>query len=59
MAEQQPQRQDSLADQLVDVLNAANRMGCYDAADFIRRQVQEQRDEAARQQARGYVRRGH
>jgi hypothetical protein len=32
----QPQRQDSLDDQLRDVQAAANRMGCYDAADWIK-----------------------
>ena len=35
--EQQPQRQDSLDDQLRDVIVLANRAGCYDAADVIRR----------------------
>jgi hypothetical protein len=34
--EQQPQRQDALDDQLRDVRTIANRMGCYDAADWIR-----------------------
>ena len=29
-------RQDSTTDQLVDVMKAANNMGCYDAADVIR-----------------------
>lgn len=29
-------RQDSTTDQLVDVMKAANKMGCYDAADVIR-----------------------
>jgi hypothetical protein len=33
-----PQRQDSLLDQLRDVLAAAERMGCRDAADWIKRQ---------------------
>lgn len=37
MIEQQPQRQDSLDDQLRDVKAMANRMGCYDAADWIER----------------------
>lgn len=36
--EQLPQRQDSLDDQLRDVIALANRAGCYDAADLIRRQ---------------------
>jgi hypothetical protein len=31
-----PQRQDSLTDQLNDLVGVANRMGMYDAADFIR-----------------------
>jgi hypothetical protein len=35
---QQPQRQDSLDDQLRDVIALATRAGCYDAADLIRRQ---------------------
>ena len=29
------QRQDSLKEQLVDVQAMANRIGCYDAADFL------------------------
>lgn len=29
-------RQDSLTDQLIDVMREANRMGCYDATDAIR-----------------------
>lgn len=36
---QKPQRQDSLADQLRDVRILANRYGCYDAADWIGRQL--------------------
>ena len=32
-----PQRQDSLTDQLRDVVMAANQMGCYDAADFLQK----------------------
>lgn len=32
----QAQRQDSLTDQMVTVYAAANRLGCYDAADAIR-----------------------
>jgi len=35
MKENQPQRQDSLTDQLRDVGAEAVRMGCYDAATFI------------------------
>lgn len=31
-----PQRQDALVDQLRDLIPLADRMGCYDAADFIR-----------------------
>jgi hypothetical protein len=34
-----PQRQDSLTDQLVDIARLADRMGCYDAADWIRNQL--------------------
>ena len=29
------QRQDSLIEQLKDVIDVANKIGCYDAADFI------------------------
>lgn len=32
-------RQDALDDQLMDVAAAAEQMGCYDAADFIRSSV--------------------
>lgn len=35
---QLPQRQDSLDDQLRDVIVLATHAGCYDAADLIRRQ---------------------
>jgi gas vesicle protein len=35
----QPQRQDALIEQLKDVALAAERTGCYDAADFIRQQA--------------------
>lgn len=31
-----PQRQDSLADQLADLIHVANANGMYDAADFLR-----------------------
>jgi hypothetical protein len=31
-----PQRQDSLYDQLKDLIPLANKEGCYDAADYIR-----------------------
>jgi hypothetical protein len=34
--DQLPQRQDSLTDQLRDLIPVANRWGCYDAADFLR-----------------------
>lgn len=30
-----PQRQDSLHEQLMDLIKVANRLGMYDAADFI------------------------
>lgn len=33
---QQPQRQDSLDEQLLTLTAAANKLGCYDAADYIR-----------------------
>ena len=36
---QQPQRQDSLHDQLRMTMVAANRLGCYDAADRIARML--------------------
>lgn len=34
---QRPQRQDATADQLMDLVAVANRLGCYDAADVIRK----------------------
>jgi hypothetical protein len=34
-----PQRQDALADQLIDLIFVANRLGMYDAADFIKNQT--------------------
>jgi hypothetical protein len=34
-----PQRQDSLTDQLLDLLRLANHEGMYDAADFIAAQL--------------------
>ena len=37
----QPQRQDSVLDQLRDMVSVANREGCYDAADFLRRTVED------------------
>ena len=37
----QPQRQDSLLDQLRDLYDVANRLGMYDAADLIRRLMEE------------------
>lgn len=42
--QQQPQRQDSLAAQLVDLKAAANRLGLYDAAGFISQLLDEERD---------------
>lgn len=33
---QQPQRQDSTMDQLRDLLVFANRLGLYDAADYLK-----------------------
>lgn len=35
-APQFPQRQDSLIDQLYDLVYVANKFGFYDAADFLR-----------------------
>lgn len=37
----QPQRQDSTTDQLLTVLDLAIRAGCYDAAEVIRRWLQQ------------------
>lgn len=37
MRNPKPQRQDSLYSQMKDVFNAANEIGCYDAADWIKR----------------------
>jgi len=37
---QRNQRQDSLYDQLKDLIGVANSIGCYDAADFLQTQVQ-------------------
>ena len=34
-------RQDSLYDQLKTVYDLANKAQCYDAADFIRRQIED------------------
>lgn len=31
-----PQRQDSTMDQLIDLIKIANKLGFYDAADFIK-----------------------
>jgi len=42
--QQQPQRQDSLASQLADLRIAANRLGLYDAADFIAKVLEEEQD---------------
>lgn len=36
---QQPQRQDGLNDQLRDIATFADRLGLYDAADFIRTSI--------------------
>lgn len=33
---QWPQRQDSTLDQLIDLHSVANRLGYYDAADFLK-----------------------
>lgn len=37
--DRRPQRQDSLNDQLSDLVQVANHLGMYDAADFITRQL--------------------
>lgn len=36
-----PQRQDAVLDQLMDLWHVANKLGMYDAADFISRSVLE------------------
>ena len=36
-----PQRQDSLTDQMRDVIPLATKAGCYDAADYLRRVVED------------------
>ena len=38
--EKMPQRQDSLNDQLRDLVHVANKLGFYDAADHLKRTVQ-------------------
>jgi hypothetical protein len=38
--ERKPQRQDDLASQLRDLIPVAEREGCYDAADFLRRAIE-------------------
>lgn len=38
---QQPQRQDSTAAQIQDLISVANRLGMYDAADLITRTLVE------------------
>ena len=35
----QPQRQDSLKEQLATLIPVADKLGCYDAADFIKMTV--------------------
>ena len=37
---QQGQRQDSTYDQMKDLIPVANRMGCYDAADYLKKVVE-------------------
>ena len=43
--ERRAQRQDSLDDQLRDVLGLATQAGCYDAADFIRNRLKSETPE--------------
>ena len=38
------QRQDSLLNQLADLRDVANKLGMYDAADFIRNQIEQSRE---------------
>jgi hypothetical protein len=47
MSEQLPQRQDSLTDQMEEVMRLANRAGCYDAADWIGRRFFPERQKFA------------
>ena len=43
--EQQPQRQDSTTDQLRDLCIVANRLGMYDASDYIRNIIEKRKDD--------------
>ena len=43
--EQQPQRQDSTTDQLKDLCIVANRLGMYDASDYIRSIIEKKKDD--------------
>lgn len=38
-----PQRQDSLLDQLTDLIPLATQAGCYDAADFLRNFIEDKK----------------
>lgn len=38
-----PQRQDALDDQLISLIEMANRAGCYDAADWLKKQMEKPR----------------
>lgn len=41
MIPQCEQRQDALNDQLRDLILVANKLGCYDAADYLKRVISE------------------
>jgi hypothetical protein len=43
---ERPQRQDSLNDQLEDLVAVANRLGMYDAADYLQRRELEKVSES-------------
>ena len=52
---QQPQRQDSLEDQLRTVHEAAARLGCYEAADWIWKQMYKRPDGLTKEFVEGDV----
>lgn len=53
-----PIRQDSVYDQLVDLVAVANRCGMYDAADFLRKHTEITEDKLSEIEARAYRRAG-
>lgn len=46
--QQQPVRQDGTVDQLRDLRDFANRLGMYDAADFLRNVIERPQDQLGR-----------